>query len=333
MSDDARAPGACAPSDIPRVDRHAERRRSSRQPVPRGSPPDRQPPGRQPARPAGPTAGRGPQPRRLPWSGGGRAGGHPGPRVLRRGQHPRPRCERVPPRARPPRRPPHHPARHRQRRLEARPLQGPRRERPAPGRRADPWTRGDHRHHGRRHGGAVRRRLGPPHRAVRVARDRCPRAGAPREGPPGVARHGDTDVHGRGDRTQPRADRRPGQRVRGGGRRLHGPPRRGVPARGAQGGRRACAPGPDRRGPRALLGVLGLPPRHPPAVLVGNPVVVNPDQGLAAHARAAGWPTMRLQRASIREARRRVRREAPEASSRHDGRTTVRGDQSTEPSG
>jgi HAD superfamily hydrolase (TIGR01490 family) len=47
--------------------------------------------------------------------------------------------------------------------------------------------------------------------------------------------------------------------------------------------------------------------------LVGHPVVVNPDQALAAHARASGWPAMRLQRASIREARRRVRREASTA--------------------
>jgi HAD superfamily hydrolase (TIGR01490 family) len=47
--------------------------------------------------------------------------------------------------------------------------------------------------------------------------------------------------------------------------------------------------------------------------LVGHPVVVNPDQALAAHAQASGWPSMRLQRASIRAARRRVRRDAAPA--------------------
>ncbi|WP_363232207.1 HAD family hydrolase, partial [Clavibacter michiganensis] len=36
--------------------------------------------------------------------------------------------------------------------------------------------------------------------------------------------------------------------------------------------------------------------RHdiPLLTLVGHPVVVNPDQGLAAHARDSGWPSMRL---------------------------------------
>ncbi|MFJ6170471.1 HAD family hydrolase [Curtobacterium sp. NPDC092190] len=72
---------------------------------------------------------------------------------------------------------------------------------------------------------------------------------------------------------------------------------------------------------RALLARTGADPaicwaysdsRHdiPLLSLVGNPVVVNPDQQLATHARTAGWPSMRLQRASIRQARRRVRREA-----------------------
>jgi HAD superfamily hydrolase (TIGR01490 family) len=75
---------------------------------------------------------------------------------------------------------------------------------------------------------------------------------------------------------------------------------------------------------RGLLARTGADPaacwaysdsRHdiPLLSLVGNPVVVNADQGLAAHARAAGWASMRLQRASIREARRRVRREAATA--------------------
>jgi HAD superfamily hydrolase (TIGR01490 family) len=44
--------------------------------------------------------------------------------------------------------------------------------------------------------------------------------------------------------------------------------------------------------------------------LVGNPVVVNPDAVLAHHARAHGWPILRLTPRSIREAQRRVRREA-----------------------
>lgn len=44
--------------------------------------------------------------------------------------------------------------------------------------------------------------------------------------------------------------------------------------------------------------------------LVGNPVVVNPDAALAAHAQQHGWPMLRLTPRSIREAQRRVRREA-----------------------
>lgn len=75
---------------------------------------------------------------------------------------------------------------------------------------------------------------------------------------------------------------------------------------------------------RRLLSETGADPavcwaysdsRHdiPLLSLVGNPVVVNPDQGLAAHARAAGWPSMRMQRSSLREARRRVRRDAATA--------------------
>ncbi len=43
--------------------------------------------------------------------------------------------------------------------------------------------------------------------------------------------------------------------------------------------------------------------------LVGNRIVVNPDGALAAHARARGWPIMKLDPASIRAAVRRVRRE------------------------
>jgi HAD superfamily hydrolase (TIGR01490 family) len=43
---------------------------------------------------------------------------------------------------------------------------------------------------------------------------------------------------------------------------------------------------------------------------VGNPVVVNPDAALAAHAQERGWPMLRLTPRSIRDARKRVRREA-----------------------
>ena len=44
--------------------------------------------------------------------------------------------------------------------------------------------------------------------------------------------------------------------------------------------------------------------------LVGHPVVVNPDAALSHHAREHGWPVLTLSPASIREAQRRVRREA-----------------------
>jgi HAD superfamily hydrolase (TIGR01490 family) len=48
----------------------------------------------------------------------------------------------------------------------------------------------------------------------------------------------------------------------------------------------------------------------PLLTLAGHRVVVNPDAALAAHATQHEWPIMRLKTASIREARRRVRREA-----------------------
>jgi HAD superfamily hydrolase (TIGR01490 family) len=48
----------------------------------------------------------------------------------------------------------------------------------------------------------------------------------------------------------------------------------------------------------------------PLLTLVGHRVVVNPDARLAKHAKALGWPIMQLKRASIREAQKRVRREA-----------------------
>lgn len=44
--------------------------------------------------------------------------------------------------------------------------------------------------------------------------------------------------------------------------------------------------------------------------LVGNRVVVNPDARLRAHATQHDWPVLMLNRSSIRDARRRVRREA-----------------------
>ncbi|MBI5159858.1 MAG: HAD family hydrolase [Micrococcales bacterium] len=48
----------------------------------------------------------------------------------------------------------------------------------------------------------------------------------------------------------------------------------------------------------------------PLLTLVGNPVVVNPDPVLTLHAASNRWPVMRMKRASIRDAQRRVRREA-----------------------
>lgn len=44
--------------------------------------------------------------------------------------------------------------------------------------------------------------------------------------------------------------------------------------------------------------------------LVGNPVVVNPDVALTRHAMQRGWPALYLSSKSIREARRRVKRDA-----------------------
>ena len=50
--------------------------------------------------------------------------------------------------------------------------------------------------------------------------------------------------------------------------------------------------------------------------LVGNRVVVNPDAALERYANARGWASLRLRPASIREAQRRVRREARAARRR-----------------
>ncbi len=44
--------------------------------------------------------------------------------------------------------------------------------------------------------------------------------------------------------------------------------------------------------------------------LVGNRVVVNPDAKLAAHAQRKGWTVLPLKRSSIRDARKKVKREA-----------------------
>ena len=50
--------------------------------------------------------------------------------------------------------------------------------------------------------------------------------------------------------------------------------------------------------------------------LVGHPTVVNPDAGLLKHAREHDWPIMQLKPSSIREARRRLRREAKDSRAR-----------------
>lgn len=52
----------------------------------------------------------------------------------------------------------------------------------------------------------------------------------------------------------------------------------------------------------------------PLLTLVGHRVVVNPDSRLAKHARRLGWPILELKRASIKEARKRVQREARQTS-------------------
>ncbi len=58
--------------------------------------------------------------------------------------------------------------------------------------------------------------------------------------------------------------------------------------------------------------------------LVGHRVVVNPDARLAKHARLHDWPILQLKRASIKEAQRRVRREAKEvAASARTGKRTI----------
>lgn len=56
--------------------------------------------------------------------------------------------------------------------------------------------------------------------------------------------------------------------------------------------------------------------------LVGNRVVVNPDAGLAPHARRNGWSLLRLKPSSIRQAQRRVRRDARVVRTRNKKRRT-----------
>ncbi len=48
----------------------------------------------------------------------------------------------------------------------------------------------------------------------------------------------------------------------------------------------------------------------PLLTMAGNSVVVNPDAKLLAHAKANGWDVLPLKRSSIRQAQRRVKREA-----------------------
>ena len=62
----------------------------------------------------------------------------------------------------------------------------------------------------------------------------------------------------------------------------------------------------------------------PLLALVGNRVVVNPDSALARHARAHAWPVLTAGAASIRAARKRIRREAREVlrSARRGGRAS-----------
>ncbi|NEM90999.1 HAD family hydrolase [Galbitalea soli] len=57
----------------------------------------------------------------------------------------------------------------------------------------------------------------------------------------------------------------------------------------------------------------------PLLTLVGHRVVVNPDSHLSRHARLQGWPIMQLKRASIKDARRRVRREARASRAQQPG--------------
>jgi HAD superfamily hydrolase (TIGR01490 family) len=57
----------------------------------------------------------------------------------------------------------------------------------------------------------------------------------------------------------------------------------------------------------------------PLLTLVGHQVVVNPDSHLEAHARKLSWPILQLKRASIKEAQKRVRREAKASRAKAPG--------------
>jgi HAD superfamily hydrolase (TIGR01490 family) len=63
----------------------------------------------------------------------------------------------------------------------------------------------------------------------------------------------------------------------------------------------------------------------PLLTLVGHRVVVNPDARLAEHARKLSWPILHLKRASIKEAQRRVRREAKASRARVAAERAVAG--------
>lgn len=77
--------------------------------------------------------------------------------------------------------------------------------------------------------------------------------------------------------------------------------------------------GPEKaRAAQVLMAEAGMDPADcyaysdsindlPLLTAVGTPVVVNPDRGLERHARAAGWRVLRLDPASIRAERKRVR--------------------------
>src|SRR6478672_2302888 len=66
----------------------------------------------------------------------------------------------------------------------------------------------------------------------------------------------------------------------------------------------------------------------PLLALVGNRVVVNPDSALSRHARAHAWPVLTAGAASVRAARKRIRREARAVlrSGRRDDRREAQGD-------
>jgi phosphoserine phosphatase len=66
----------------------------------------------------------------------------------------------------------------------------------------------------------------------------------------------------------------------------------------------------------------------PLLALVGNRVVVNPDHALSRHARAHAWPILTAGAASVRAARKRIRREAKAVlrSGRRDARRETPGD-------